>query len=74
MIDAVQFAQAHELPWPRDPNASAGAGRAAWGLHQNDPAPFDRLRGPVHARGPQSGVVFQHGREIAAWASRTAPT
>jgi CubicO group peptidase (beta-lactamase class C family) len=67
MIDAVQFAQAHELPWPRDPNASAGAGRAAWGLHQNDPAPFDRLRGPVHARGPQSGVVFQHGREIAAW-------
>jgi CubicO group peptidase (beta-lactamase class C family) len=67
MIDAVQFAQAHEIRWPRDPNAKPGAGEVAWGLHQNDPPPFNRLRGPVQARGPQSGVVLQHGREIAAW-------
>ena len=36
-------------------------------MHHDDPPPFDRLRGPVHARGPQSGVVLQHGEEIAAW-------
>ena len=36
-------------------------------MHHDDPAPFNRLRGPVHARGPQSGVVRQHGKEIASW-------
>ena len=65
--DAIAFAQAHEVPWPRDPDASPGPGEAPWGVHHDDPPPFDRLRGPVHARGPQSGVVRQHGAEIAAW-------
>jgi len=61
--DAIAFAQAHEVPWPRDPND----GPAQWGLHHEDPPPWNRLRGPVHARGPVSGVVWQHGRELAAW-------
>jgi CubicO group peptidase (beta-lactamase class C family) len=60
---AIQFAQAHEVPWPRDPHADA----ARWGIHHDDPPPWNVLRGPVHARGPVSGVVWQHGREIAAW-------
>jgi CubicO group peptidase (beta-lactamase class C family) len=64
---AVREAQAHETPWPRDPQAPPAPGQQAWGVHASDPPPWNRLRGPVHARGPQSGVVLQHGREIAAW-------
>ncbi|MGZ5185045.1 MAG: serine hydrolase domain-containing protein [Caldimonas sp.] len=64
---AALFAQAHEVPWPRDPRAEPAPGQSPWGVHHDDPPPFNRLRGPVEARGPQSGVVWQHGREIAAW-------
>ncbi len=60
---AIEFATAHEVPWPRDPLADP----ACWGVHHADPPPWNRLRGPVHARGGVSGVVLQHGREIAAW-------
>ncbi len=63
MTDAIEFARAHEVAWPRDPAADP----AHWGVHHDDPPPYDRLRGPVHARGPVSGVVWQRGREIAAW-------
>ncbi len=64
---AIAFAQAHEVPWPRDPETAPGPGQAPWGVHHDDPPPFDRLRGPVHARGPQSGLVLRHGEEIVAW-------
>jgi len=63
LSEAIAHAQAHETPWPRDPAQNA----AAWGVHHEDPPPWNRLRGPVHARGPQSGVIWQHGRELAAW-------
>jgi CubicO group peptidase (beta-lactamase class C family) len=65
--DAVAFAQAHETPWPRDPAAPAPPGGAPWGVHQDDPPPYNRLRGPVHGRGPQSGVLRRHGRIETAW-------
>jgi CubicO group peptidase (beta-lactamase class C family) len=64
---AAELAQAHEIPWPRDPAAAPAPGQAPWGVHHDDPPPYNRLRGPVHARGAQSGVVWHHGREIAAW-------
>ena len=64
---AANFAQAHETPWPRDPAAAPAPGQSPWGVHPDDPPPFNRLRGPVHARGAPSGVVWQHGKEIAAW-------
>ncbi|MDN3919262.1 serine hydrolase domain-containing protein [Roseateles violae] len=60
---AIDFASAHEIAWPRDPAADP----ARWGVHHEDTPPYDRLRGPVHARGPQGGVIWQGGREIAAW-------
>jgi len=56
--DAIDFAQAHEIRWPRDPAADP----AHWGVHHEDPPPYNVLRGPVHARGPVSGVVWQHGQ------------
>ena len=65
--DAVSFSQSHEVPWPRDPFAVPAEGQVPFGVHHGDPAPWNRLRGPLHARGGVSGVILQHGREIAAW-------
>ena len=65
--DAIRFAQSHEVPWPRDPDAEPAPGQVRFGVHHDDPPPFNVLRGPVHARGPVSGVVWQRGRELAAW-------
>ncbi|MEO5881494.1 MAG: serine hydrolase, partial [Caldimonas sp.] len=70
---AIACAQADEVPWPRDPEAAPTPGQAPWGVHHDDPPPFNRLRGPVHARGPQSGVVLQGGKEIAAWGEPDRP-
>lgn len=57
---AVQFAQAHESPWSREITPG-------WGIHHDDPPPYNRLLGPVHDRGPVSGVIVVGGREITAW-------
>jgi hypothetical protein len=40
---------------------------AHWGIHLADPAPWNRLLGPVHARGGVSGVILQAGRVRCAW-------
>jgi CubicO group peptidase (beta-lactamase class C family) len=61
--EAITFAQAHEVPWPRDPQADP----ARWGVHHEDPPPYNRLRGPVHVRGGVSGVIRRHGEELARW-------
>ena len=63
LAEAIAFASAHETPWPRDPRADP----QRFGVHIEDPPPWNRLLGPLHARGPQGGVVWQHGTEIAAW-------
>lgn len=61
--DAIAYSQQHEVGWPRDPHADP----ARWGVHHEDPPPFNRLRGPVHERGPVSGVIRHKGEEVAAW-------
>lgn len=61
--EAIVHAQSHEVPWPRDPSADP----AHWGVHHADAPPFNVLRGPVHARGGVSGVVFLRGEEAASW-------
>jgi CubicO group peptidase (beta-lactamase class C family) len=60
MRDAVRFATDHESTWDRDP---AGV----WGVHQQDPPPWNRLLGPVHARGPVSGTIVLGGKTLASW-------
>ncbi|HTJ92699.1 MAG TPA: serine hydrolase [Pararobbsia sp.] len=57
---AVRFAIDHESTWDR-----SVAGK--WGVHQNDPPPWNRLLGPVHDRGPASGVITLDGKRIAEW-------
>ncbi|MFN0183470.1 MAG: serine hydrolase domain-containing protein [Aquabacterium sp.] len=61
--EAIAFALAHEVAWPRDPVAQP----TGWGIHEADPPPYNRLRGPVHARGGVSGVAWVDGREVACW-------
>ncbi len=61
--EAATFAQSHEIPWTRNPAAEP----ARWGVHHDDPPPFNRLRGPVHPRGGVSGVIRVRGEEVAAW-------
>ncbi len=67
LADAIDFAQSHEVNWPRDPMAAPAAGQMPFGVHHTDPAPWNILHGPVHERGGVSGVIFQHGVEVAAW-------
>jgi CubicO group peptidase (beta-lactamase class C family) len=54
---AVEFALAHEVDWSRDTTG-------VWGVHQGDPAPWNRLFGPVHPRGAVSAVILQHGKTV----------
>jgi CubicO group peptidase (beta-lactamase class C family) len=61
--EAIAYAQAHEVPWPRDPQADP----ARWGVHHTDPPPYNVLRGPVHPRGGVSGVIRIAGQEVASW-------
>jgi CubicO group peptidase (beta-lactamase class C family) len=61
--EAIAYAQAHEIPWTRDPASDP----ARWGVHHPDPPPFNTLRGPVHPRGGVSGVIRLRGEEVAAW-------
>ncbi|QDJ49514.1 serine hydrolase domain-containing protein [Bordetella hinzii] len=60
MQEAIQFARDHESTWDRSVKGN-------WGVHQQDPAPYNRLLGPVHDRGPNSGVVRVDGKTLAEW-------
>lgn len=57
---AVNFSIEHESEWDRDVTG-------AWGVHRNDPPPWNRLLGPVHSRGPVSGVIVMAGETLASW-------
>ncbi|MCD0503310.1 serine hydrolase domain-containing protein [Bordetella petrii] len=60
MQQAIQFAQAHETAWDREVDG-------VWGVHQQDPPPWNRLLGPVHGRGPVTGLVVVDGKAVASW-------
>ena len=60
---AIDWALAHETPWTRDPQAEP----LRYGVHHDDPPPWNRARGPLRPRGGVAGVAWQHGREVAAW-------
>jgi CubicO group peptidase (beta-lactamase class C family) len=57
---ATQFAIHHETPWSRDVGPQ-------WGIHQQDPPPWNRLLGPVHARGAVSGTIVVDGKTVISW-------
>src|SRR5262249_39076703 len=57
---AVQFAVDHETRWSRDTESS-------WGVHHEDPPPWNRLLGPVHERGPVSGTILLNAETLISW-------
>jgi len=57
---AVQFAIDHESTWDRDVNG-------VWGVHRDDPPPWNRLLGPVHRRGPVSGTILAGSKPLVSW-------
>jgi CubicO group peptidase (beta-lactamase class C family) len=58
--EAIQFIEKCETPWSRDTSPP-------WGIHEVDPPPYNRLYGPVHGRGPVSGVIFHKHVMLAEW-------
>ncbi|GAB7526250.1 serine hydrolase domain-containing protein [Paraburkholderia sp. 2C] len=63
---AVQFAVENESLWDRHVNGN-------WGVHVNDPPPWNRLLGPVHDRGPASGTIAVDGRVLVTWGEPDRP-
>lgn len=57
---AVQFAIDHEVGWSRDTSG-------VWGVHQDDPPPWNRLLGPIHPRGPVSGTIVLDRETLVSW-------
>jgi CubicO group peptidase (beta-lactamase class C family) len=57
---AVKFAIDHETLWSREIDDW-------WGIHHEDPPPWNRLLGPVHARGPVSGTIVLNGKTLTSW-------
>ncbi|MGQ0579299.1 MAG: serine hydrolase domain-containing protein [Betaproteobacteria bacterium] len=63
---AVQFAIDHETPWTREITDK-------WGVHHEDPPPWNKLLGPVHARGPLSGTIILNGKTLISWGEPDRP-
>ena len=63
---AVQFAIDHETSWSRKIDER-------WGIHHDDPPPWNRLLGPVHARGPVSGIIVLNGKTLTSWGEPERP-
>lgn len=57
---AVQFAIDHETHWSREVGDQ-------WGIHHQDPPPWNRLLGPVHSRGPVSGTIVLNSKTLTSW-------
>lgn len=58
--EVITFAQAHESTWDRDANGK-------FGVHLKERAPWNRLYGPIHSRGPASGTILLQGKELVSW-------
>jgi CubicO group peptidase (beta-lactamase class C family) len=57
---AIRFSIDHESAWDREVTGN-------WGVHVNDPPPWNTLLGPVHDRGPVSGAIALDGRVLTTW-------
>jgi CubicO group peptidase (beta-lactamase class C family) len=58
--EAATFSVANETSWDR-------ANSDNWGIHNLDRPPWNRLLGPVHPRGPVSGVIRVAGKQVWHW-------
>lgn len=58
--EAIAWSIANETSWSRSADGD-------FGIHHLDPAPWNRALGPLHDRGPVSGVIRVDGRQLASW-------
>jgi len=58
--EAVDYAMAHETPWPHDLGAHLEAGFF-------EPPPHNEVLGPIRPRGGPNGLILRGGVEIARW-------
>jgi len=59
MAEALARVVACETAWSRDTSPP-------WGIHTEDPPPYNRLYGPVYPRGGVAALVLQDGRELGS--------
>lgn len=59
LAEAVAYAQANEVPWPRDVRAQIEKDTAS--------EPYPEILGLVKPRGGQNGMVLKGGRIVAEW-------
>ena len=64
--EAVQFAIDHETAWTREITDK-------WGIHHEDPPPWNKLLGPVHDRGPVSGTIILDDKKLISWGEPDRP-
>lgn len=60
---ANQFALDNEVNWTRDPELDP----SKYGVHHNDPQPWNTLLGPVYSRGGVCGVVYVGGKLVSSF-------
>jgi len=63
--DAIAFAQASESKWPT--SLYRPDGQFVMTHDSDEKAPDNEVLGPVTPRGGHSGIVYQSGKELAAW-------
>ncbi len=67
----INFIAAHSCDWINDP-AEADA-ESGWGIHLDDTPPYNRLLGPVFARGDTAGTIRYQGRTLCQWGDTQRP-
>src|SRR5690625_211589 len=56
----VHYANEHESHWSRQIDGTFGA-------HQKEQPPWNKLLGPIHDRGPATGVILHKGKKLIDW-------
>lgn len=60
IADVIDFINSCETTWSRNTSPP-------WGIHEQDPPPYNRLYGPVYPRGGVAGVLCHRDELIAQW-------
>lgn len=73
--ELISFVTAHACNWVGDPAEADGNknGQSGWGIHLDDPPPYNRLLGPVFPRGDAAGVIRHKGRTLCQWGDTQRP-
>ncbi len=72
--ELVNYVQAHACNWIKNPSDnSANDASKGWGIHLEDPPPYNQLLGPVFSRGEPNGLIRHKGRDLCSWGDICRP-